>query len=170
MLNKVEIAILVSQLRTENIIMIQWQSIPFHQLTTVQLYELLRLRVDVFVVEQTCPYPELDGKDCAEDVHHLIGYIDNNIVACARLLPAGISYNNVSIGRVATKESARGNGLGHKLLSEALRQCEQLWPNANIEIGAQEHLTHFYQNHGFVVTSDMYLEDDITHVDMLLER
>ncbi|MGF1806808.1 GNAT family N-acetyltransferase, partial [Aliivibrio sifiae] len=55
--------------------MIHWQSIPFHQLTTVQLYELLRLRVDVFVVEQTCPYPELDGKDCAEGVHHLIGYI-----------------------------------------------------------------------------------------------
>ncbi|MUK63620.1 GNAT family N-acetyltransferase [Aliivibrio fischeri] len=150
--------------------MIHWQKIPFTELTTSQLYELLRLRVDVFVVEQTCPYPELDGKDCQDGVHHLIGTKDNEIIACARLLPAGTSYINVSIGRVATKGTARGDGLGHELLSQALACCEELWPGESIDIGAQEHLTHFYQKHGFEVISDMYLEDDIPHVDMRLEK
>lgn len=150
--------------------MIQWQKIPFSKLTTPQLYDLLRLRVDVFVVEQTCPYPELDGKDCVDGVYHLIGIKNNEMVACARLLPPGTSYDHVSIGRVATKESARGHGLGHQLLSEALLHCEELWPGETIDIGAQEHLTHFYQKHGFTVISDMYLEDDIPHVDMRLEK
>ncbi len=88
--------------------MITWQCIPFCQLTTEQLYDLLKLRVDVFVVEQTCPYPELDNKDRMTGVHHLLGYQDKELVACARLLPMGVSYPSVSIGRVATKASARG--------------------------------------------------------------
>ena len=150
--------------------MIHWKKILFNDLTTAQLYELLRLRVDVFVVEQTCPYPELDGKDCHEGVYHLIGTKNNEMVACARLLPAGVSYTNPSIGRVATKETARGNGLGHELISQALILCEELWPGETIDIGAQEHLSHFYQKHGFNVISDMYLEDDIPHVDMRLAK
>ena len=150
--------------------MIHWQKILFNDLTTAQLYELLRLRVDVFVVEQTCPYPELDGKDCHEGVYHLIGTKNNEMVACARLLPAGVSYTNPTIGRVATKETARGNGLGHELISQALILCEELWPGETIDIGAQEHLSHFYQKHGFNVISDMYLEDDIPHVDMRLAK
>lgn len=149
---------------------IHWEVLSFPQLTTDTLYKLIKLRIDVFVVEQTCPYPELDGKDCADGVYHLIGTKNNEMVACARLLPPGISYDNVSIGRVATKESTRGNGLGHQLLSEALLQCEKLWPAKTIDIGAQEHLTHFYQKHGFNVISDMYLEDDIPHVDMRLTK
>lgn len=149
--------------------MIAWQLIPFNELTTTQLYELLRLRVDVFVVEQTCPYPELDGNDMKSGVHHLIGVKGNHIVACARLLPAGTTYENVSIGRVATKASERGNQLGHQLLTQALYHCHVLWPNQIIDIGAQEHLTPFYQQHGFQVISEMYLEDDIPHVDMRLE-
>lgn len=150
--------------------MITWHSIPFSELSTQQLYQLLQLRVDVFVVEQTCPYPELDGKDTLEGVQHLMGYADGELIACARLLPPGTTYDNASIGRVATKQSARGNGLGHKLLVEALARCEALWPNATIDIGAQEHLESFYTSHGFNTISEMYLEDDIPHIDMRLEK
>ncbi|MGB1321133.1 MAG: GNAT family N-acetyltransferase [Vibrio gallaecicus] len=150
--------------------MITWRSIPFSKLSTDQLYQLLKLRIDVFVVEQTCPYPELDGKDTQLGVHHLLGYRGDELIACARLLPAGISYDNVSIGRVATKQGARGNGLGHTLLAEALQECEKLWPKENIDIGAQQHLEGFYSQHGFVTISEMYLEDDIPHIDMRLTK
>ncbi|MGF1815521.1 GNAT family N-acetyltransferase [Vibrio splendidus] len=150
--------------------MITWHSIPFSELSTQQLYQLLKLRVDVFVVEQNCPYPELDGKDTLAGVEHLLGYADAELVACARLLPPGTSYDNTSIGRVATKQSARGDGLGHQLIKEALTRCEALWPNKTIDIGAQQHLENFYASHGFETISEMYLEDDIPHVDMRLEK
>lgn len=150
--------------------MITWQLIPFSALTTTQLYQLIKLRVDVFVVEQTCPYPELDDKDHQDGVHHLLGYKDGLLVACARLLPKGISYPSVSIGRVATQSTQRGSGLGHQLLQQALVGCESLWPEEDIEIGAQEHLSAFYRQYGFVQTSEMYLEDDIPHIDMKLEK
>lgn len=146
--------------------MLTWQCLPFSQLTTQQLYELLKLRVDVFVVEQNCPYPELDSKDHLDGVFHLLGYDNDEIVACARLLDKGVSYPSISIGRVATKSAKRGSGLGHQLLEEALFQCQKIWPNEEIEIGAQEHLAEFYQRHGFFKTSDMYLEDGIPHIDM----
>ncbi|RBW66946.1 GNAT family N-acetyltransferase [Vibrionales bacterium C3R12] len=150
--------------------MISWQLATFSQLTTSQLHELIQLRINIFVVEQTCPYPELDGKDCMDGVHHLMGFDNGNLVACARLLPTGISYDNVSIGRVATKESARGTGLGHQLVKQALLQCENLWPGETIDIGAQEHLEHFYLQHGFQSISETYLEDDIPHIDMRLDK
>lgn len=150
--------------------MLSWNLLSFNQLSTHQLYQLIKLRIDVFVVEQTCPYPELDGKDTLDGVYHLIGYMDNEIVACARLMAAGTSYGNVSIGRVVTKQSYRGQGLGHKLIVEALAKCQQLWPNQSIDIGAQEHLKEFYAEHGFQPISKMYLEDDIPHIDMRLEK
>ncbi|NVD05572.1 GNAT family N-acetyltransferase [Vibrio sp. JPW-9-11-11] len=150
--------------------MIEWQLVPFSQLTTTQLYQLLKLRVDVFVVEQNCPYPELDDKDHQQEVYHLLGYKHELLVACARLLPKGVSYPCVSIGRVATAITERGDGLGHQLLKQALESCQLLWPNDSIEIGAQQHLQSFYQQHGFVQTSEMYLEDDIPHIDMKLEK
>tara|TARA_Y100001956_G_scaffold76069_1_gene84831 strand:+ start:1337 stop:1789 length:453 start_codon:yes stop_codon:yes gene_type:complete len=150
--------------------MVSWQRLPFNELTTTQLYQLLKLRIDVFVVEQTCPYPELDDKDHQAGVHHLLGYLNDDLVACARLLPAGISYPSVSIGRVATSMKHRGNGLGHALIQQAISSCEDLWPGKSIEIGAQEHLADFYQKHGFERTSEMYLEDDIPHIDMKLSK
>lgn len=150
--------------------MITWHSIPFSELSTQQLYQLIKLRVDVFVVEQNCPYPELDGKDTLAGVEHLLGYADAELVACARLLPPGTSYDNTSIGRVATKQSARGDGFGHQLIKEALIRCEALWPSKTIDIGAQQHLENFYANHGFETISEMYLEDDIPHVDMRFEK
>jgi ElaA protein len=165
--------------------MISWQLFNFKQLSPELLYQVLKLRVDVFVVEQNCPYPELDNKDLADGVYQLIGYqgsefedgeiedgeIGNGeIVACARLLPAGISFEHVSIGRVATKASARGAGLGHQLMETALFHCQQLWPDQSIEIGAQAHLKPFYQAHGFKQVSEIYLEDGIPHIDMRLMK
>ncbi len=150
--------------------MIQWQRLTFAQLTTIQLYQLLKLRVDVFVVEQACPYPELDNKDLLEHTYQLLGYRHGELIACARLLPPGVSYPNASIGRVATAQQHRGGGLGHQLMAQAVNHCLDLWPQSAIEIGAQAHLEHFYQQHGFVKTSESYLEDGIAHIDMQRSR
>ncbi|MGF1721571.1 GNAT family N-acetyltransferase [Vibrio kyushuensis] len=147
-----------------------WHTLRFDQLTTLQLYQLLQLRVDVFVVEQNCPYPELDNKDIQQGVHHLLGYIDDRLVACARLLPRNISYADVSIGRIATSSKVRGTGLGNLLVHTALANCQTLWPGQSITIGAQEHLANFYASHGFTKISEMYLEDDIPHIDMRCEK
>lgn len=156
--------------------MISWQRLQFEQLTTHQLYDLLKLRVDVFVVEQNCPYPELDDKDRAEGVYQLLGYQYNQetksdeLVACARLLPKGISFDAVSFGRIATKMSARGSGIGRQLLQKTLDECQDLWPNQPIKIQAQQYLTEFYQSFGFVGYTDAYLEDGIPHIDMQIEK
>lgn len=150
--------------------MISWQLTPFNELSTTQLYQLLRLRVDVFVVEQNCAYPELDGKDTLAGVAHLLAVSHGEIIACARLIPAGISFDNVSIGRIAIKKAARGNGLGHQLLTEALQQCEKRWPKQSIDIGAQQYLLNFYLQHQFKAISEVYLDDGIPHVNMRLSR
>lgn len=147
--------------------MTNWQLKTFEQLTTRELYELIKLRIDVFVVEQNCPYPELDNRDQLNDVYHLMGYQKNELVACARLLGEGITYSNIAIGRVITKESHRGTGLGHELINTAIENCIKLWGNKPIEIGAQAHLEKYYARHEFVKNSDSYLEDGIPHIDMI---
>lgn len=147
-----------------------WMCLSFSQLSTEQLYELLKLRVDIFVVEQSCPYPELDNKDRIEGVYHLLGYQDDKLVAYSRLLCPGLSYKNVSFGRVAIDENCRGSGLGQTLLSTILTHCQQLWPNQDIDIGAQEYLLGFYDRNGFKAISQVYLEDDIPHLDMRLSK
>jgi len=146
--------------------MISWKILRFYELTTNQLFDILKLRVDVFVVEQGCAYPELDEKDRHRESRHLLGFQDDKLVAYARLLPAGLSYEGASIGRVATHADYRGLGAGVSLLEEAIAQCEALWPAHDIEIGAQEYLLSFYAKFGFTPTSDRYLEDGIPHVDM----
>ncbi|AIF98717.1 GNAT family N-acetyltransferase [Alteromonas australica] len=146
--------------------MINWKSLGFDALTTHQLFELLKLRVDVFVVEQNCPYPDLDEKDRHCDMRHLMGFEQDKLVAYARLLPPGVSYPSASIGRVVTHQDYRGNGRGKLLIETAIKYCESYWPNSEIEIGAQTYLLSFYESFGFVPTSDMYLEDGIPHVDM----
>ncbi|MDO6708786.1 GNAT family N-acetyltransferase [Photobacterium sp. 1_MG-2023] len=150
--------------------MMQWQCLGFDELTTQQLYDVLKLRVDVFVVEQHCPYPEIDGHDTAEGVHHLMAYEDGVLMAYLRLLPAGLTYDAVSIGRVITSEAARGRGLGHELMQQGLHFAEQLWPGQAIEIGAQSHLQGYYGRFGFTAFSEEYLEDGIPHIDMRLTK
>ena len=149
--------------------MVQWQEYGFSALSVKQLYELIKLRVDVFVVEQHCPYPELDGKDTLPQTRHLLGIDEHGaLVAYARILAPGVSYADSSIGRVVVAGCARGAGLAGSLMHRAIAIAQAQWPQANIQIGAQQYLCGFYQRLGFTPVSDVYLEDGIPHVDMLL--
>ena len=129
------------------------------------MYRILALRADVFVVEQTCAYQDLDGKDehsfwvWAEDE-------SGTVHATARLLPAGISYKEISIGRVCTSMESRRTGLGKLLMEECLNQCEHIWGKQTITISAQQYLLKFYNELGFIEEGEMYLEDDIPHLKM----
>ncbi|RTR31328.1 GNAT family N-acetyltransferase [Shewanella atlantica] len=148
----------------------QWSVLTFNVLSVDELYELLKLRVDIFVVEQNCPYPELDEKDRHSETRHLLGRNDaGEIVAYARLLAPGVSYADASIGRVVVAEQARGAGVAHSLMSEAIRVTQELWPEKNIQLGGQEYLKAFYQKLGFEPVSEVYLEDGIPHLDMLYQ-
>ncbi|MGL6316069.1 GNAT family N-acetyltransferase [Vibrio sp. WXL103] len=150
---------------------IEWHCYHFDQLSTQLLYQILKLRVDVFIVEQNCPYPELDDKDTQAESIHLVGLIDGDLAAYCRVLAANISYSSPSIGRVVVSQAARQMKLGHQLIERAVQLCEQSWPAIKtIEIGAQQHLERFYAQHGFIASSEMYLEDGIPHIDMLRRR
>ncbi|MBL0493935.1 GNAT family N-acetyltransferase [Aeromonas veronii] len=144
-----------------------WILKPWSELTTDELYELLALRAEVFVVEQTCPFQDLDGLDRREGGWHLLGYQGELLAAYARIMAPGIGdENGAAIGRVVTSPKARGGGLGHKLISEAVKACEARWPTHSIWLGAQAHLQGFYSQHGFVAEGEGYLEDDIPHMGM----
>lgn len=150
----------------------QWLVKHFHELSLDELYDALKLRIDVFVVEQRCYYPDLDSEQEQLDRHlktiHLLGYQQGKLAAYLRILPQGQSYESyISIGRVAIAEQARGTGLGHELMTEALNLCQQYFTKQNIKISAQEHLANFYQQHGFKQVSSMYLEDNIPHIAMV---
>jgi len=147
---------------------IQWQVKTFNELTTNELYDALKLRVDVFVVEQACYYPELDDLDRHAETLHLYSYQDDVMTSYLRILPKGTAYPDyVAIGRVVIAPCARGKGLGHLLMSQALTACQNHFPGQSIKISAQEHLEAFYNQHGFSRVSDMYLEDNIPHIAML---
>lgn len=145
---------------------LNFSCLPFEAVDPYRLYALLRLRVDVFVVEQSCAYPELDGLDHAPGVRHLLGELDGQLLAAARLLPPGLSFDTPAIGRVVIARSARGLGLAHPLMQTAIAHCAQLWPGQDQSLGAQAHLQGFYAGHGFDVCSEPYLEDGIPHIDM----
>jgi ElaA protein len=144
-----------------------WKSTPFDQLTTRQLYEILSLRQEVFVVEQQCPYLDNDRKDF--DCHHLMRFDDGGrLVAYARLLPKGLAYPEAaSIGRVVTSPSVRRTGVGRDLMREAIRQLERTFNESKIKIGAQSYLMPFYQSFGFEPVGEEYMEDGIPHIHMI---
>lgn len=145
-----------------------WTIKSFQELSTYELYTYLQLRVDVFVVEQSCPYPEIDGYDM--DSYHL-AYIENGeLLSYARILPAGIKYNGISIGRVIVNKKARGRGLAKQLMEQAISFSSEKWPNGDIQLQAQTQLKHFYGTFGFKEISEVYNEDGIPHVDMLLHK
>ncbi|MBM7268041.1 GNAT family N-acetyltransferase [Streptococcus sp. 2018037] len=146
----------------------QWEIKVFDQLSLQELYGILTLRVDVFVVEQACPYPEVDGKD--PNCLHLLGTDEGELVAYLRILPAGLSYDEVSIGRVVIKSSHRGKGLGRPMMEQAIHFITNEWKERQIKIGAQAHLEKFYSSLGFEPVSEVYLEDDIPHLDMLYTK
>ena len=144
-----------------------WILKPWSELTTDELYELLALRAEVFVVEQSCPFQDLDGLDRREGVWHLQGYEGEHLAAYARIMAPGIGDDNgAAIGRVVTSPQSRGGGLGHSLIGEAVTACTARWPAHSIWLGAQAHLQGFYGQHGFAPEGEGYLEDDIPHMGM----
>jgi len=147
---------------------VQWKIKKFNQLTTAELYELLRLRVDVFVVEQGCPYPELDGKDTHVQTLHLAARTaSQDLAAYLRILAPGLSHPGVTIGRVVTANAFRGRGLSHALIEKAIELASLNWPGIPLHMGAQNYLRAFYESHGFEAISEIYLEDGIPHIDMI---
>ena len=145
--------------------MLTWRFARFDDLTAREVHDVCQLRAAVFVVEQDCPFQDLDGAD--PESWHLLGMKGGALVAYARFVPAGIKFAEPSIGRVITAESVRGTGLGRLLMKEAIARSDALWPGKPVRIGAQHRLERFYQSVGFVTASEPYIEDGIPHVEML---
>ncbi|MBE0451707.1 MAG: GNAT family N-acetyltransferase [Clostridia bacterium] len=146
-----------------------WKFHRFHELDPKTLYEILKLRVNVFIIEQNCFYHELDDKDYYAT--HMCGYDgENRLIAYLRILDPGISFDEVSIGRVVVAPEVRGDGIGRKLMLDALEYAKEAYDSPVIRISAQAYLQDFYESVGFVPASEIYLEDDIPHMDMLFEK
>jgi ElaA protein len=142
-----------------------WQWVAFDGLSLRQLHDLLQLRNQVFVLEQNCVYQDIDGFD--PQAMHLLGYREGQLLAYARCFGAGIKFPEASIGRVVTRGDARGAGLGHQLMTQALAAVRTLWGAQPVRIGAQAHLHKFYRQHGFVAVGKPYVEDGIDHLEMV---
>jgi ElaA protein len=143
---------------------LEWKITSFETLSVHELYEILRLRSEIFVVEQNCVYLDLDNKD--QKALHLFGTFEGKIVAHARLFKPGISFVHASIGRVVVHSKYRDRKWGHELMRQAIEGVLHHYGETEITIGAQLYLKKFYESHGFVQTSEMYLEDDIPHIQM----
>jgi ElaA protein len=144
---------------------IDWRFMAFDELTAAELYAVLELRSEVFVVEQTCIFQDLDGADA--QAMHLLGTQQGFLVAYARCFAAGIKFTEASIGRIVTRHSARGSGVGHLLIEKAISCLAQQWGAQVIRIGAQARLESFYCRHGFEKAGPLYLEDGIAHIEMV---
>lgn len=145
---------------------LKWKIKRFETLEASELYEILQLRNEVFIVEQNCVYQDIDGKD--QKALHLFGEDGGKIVAYARLFMPNDYFTEASIGRVLVKQSYRDKKIGHILMKEAVCRIKDNFGVAKITISAQLYLKKFYESHGFVQTSEMYLEDDIPHIEMKL--
>ncbi|MGJ1268952.1 GNAT family N-acetyltransferase [Sphingobacterium spiritivorum] len=142
-----------------------WFYKTFDALTTNQLYQILKLRNEVFVVEQNCPYLDCDNKD--QKCDHLWAMINNDIAAYARIVPAGVSFKEVSIGRVLSNPAYRKQKIGRELMRRAVDNIMDQYGAVDIRIGAQLYLKAFYESFGFQQASEEYLEDGIPHIEML---
>lgn len=145
---------------------ITWTCKPFDELTTRELYAVLQLRSEVFVVEQNCVFQDMDNKDQVS--WHLMGWQGNLLAAYTRLVPAGISFEEASIGRVITSPKMRKSGTGRLLMKKSIETTYSIFGNTPIRIGAQLYLKKFYESFGFQQSSKIYLEDGIEHIEMLL--
>lgn len=145
--------------------MITWQCKFFSELTNEELYKIIQLRIEVFIVEQNCNYQDCDNKDIK--AYHFMGWDEGNLVAYTRLLEKGISYPDAaSIGRVITARSARGQNLGKQLMLKSIEQAYILFGKVPIKISAQLYLKRFYESFSFVQKGGVYLEDGINHIAM----
>ena len=147
---------------------LNWIFKKFDELTAVELYNIMQLRNEVFVVEQNCIYQDADDKD--QPSMHLCGWDGKKLVAYTRIIPQGISYTEASIGRVVTSPAYRKTGAGGQLMKESISRCFSEFNCTAIKIGAQIYLTAFYQSLGFVQCSSEYLEDGIPHIEMILNK
>jgi ElaA protein len=144
---------------------INWQWRAFDELSAKELYAMYRLRQDVFIVEQDCVYPDIDGKD--PKAIHLLGWDGDKLIATLRLFEHYDDYDGaISFGRVCTEFSARKTGIGKSLLAETMSYIDNQFPNRPVQIGAQVYLKRFYQGYGFEQVSDIYDEDGIDHILM----
>lgn len=143
-----------------------WVLKSWQELSKDELYKLLALRVEVFVIEQDCPYQDLDGKDQVS-FHFWCENEEGRPLAYVRIVPPGVSYNYPSIGRVITHQDYRKEGLGIQLMEGSIEETMKLYPNQKIKISAQQYLINFYQKFGFETTGEGYLEDDIPHIAMI---
>lgn len=143
---------------------IDWYTLPFNQLSLKLFHDLIQLREEVFVVEQDCPYLDVDGKDV--DAFHVIGLYGDKVVATARILKPGVSYDEVAIGRVVVAEAYRKLKVGHQLMDETLKFIRKEFGNVPVRISAQTYLISYYNSHGFEIVGEEYLEDNISHIQM----
>ncbi|HEX4781101.1 MAG TPA: GNAT family N-acetyltransferase [Usitatibacter sp.] len=144
----------------------KWTFSRFDDLSPRDIHDLYQARVAVFVLEQKCPFQDVDGAD--PQCWHLIGRGDDAVVhAYSRLVPPGVKYPEPSIGRVLTTAVARRTGIGMDLMRESIAQAEKLWPGRALRIGAQRYLEQFYEGFGFATASAPYDEDGIMHVEMV---
>ncbi len=142
-----------------------WLFKKFDELTPFELYAILQLRNEVFVVEQNCVYQDADNKDPLS--YHLMAWENNKLFAYTRIIPPGIAYAEASIGRVVTSPAIRKTGIGRELMQVSLEKITDLFGNSPVRIGAQQYLEKFYSSLGFQSTGKHYLEDGIPHVEML---
>lgn len=145
--------------------MISWTLKKFDELTIHELYAILQLRNEVFAIEQNCVYPDMDNKD--QPSYHLMGMQNEKLIAYARIIPPGIVYNEPSIGRVVTSPVVRGTGMGKELMKRSIRHIEELYGETPIRISAQVYLQKFYTELGFQTTGDVYIEDNLEHIEMV---
>jgi ElaA protein len=147
---------------------LNWILKKFDDLTAAELYSIIQLRNEVFVVEQNCVYQDADNKDQVS--MHLCGRHGEQLVAYTRIIPQGISYIQPSIGRVVTSPAYRNTGVGRQLMNESISRCFNEFNCSAIKIGAQLYLKGFYQSFGFIACSSEYLEDGIPHIEMVLNK
>ena len=138
----------------------------FNDLSLSEFHDLIALRIQIFVIEQDCPYQEVDGKDKIA-FHLFFKNEKDEMIATTRILPQGISYEEVAIGRVVVHEDHRGTGLGNQLMADSMSFVEKQFGKVSVRLSAQKHLENYYGKHGFKSTGKEYLEDGIPHIEML---
>ena len=147
---------------------LKWIFKQFDELTPIEFYAVIRLRNEVFVVEQNCVYQDADDKD--QHAMHLMGWHNKKLVAYTRIIPPGICFEEASIGRVVTSAASRNSGAGRALMELSIKKAFGHYHCNSIKIGAQVYLAGFYESLGFVTCSEEYLEDGIPHIKMILKK
>ena len=145
---------------------LNWKVKSWAELSLEEFYQIAQLRIDVFVIEQDCPYQDLDGKD-QESIHLWAEEEGGEVLAYLRIVAPGVSYPQVAIGRVISSSKMRGAGLGIDLMKRGIEAINQQYGDVAIKLSAQQYLIKFYEKFGFQTVGEGYLEDDIPHIAMI---